>query len=39
MYFDQFKQQLPDSDESETDDWIDSLDSMVAQDGGSGRVS
>ncbi len=33
MYFDQFKHQLPDIDESETDDWIDSLDQVVAQEG------
>ena len=33
MYFDQFKHQLPDIDESETDDWITSLDQVVAQEG------
>ncbi len=33
MYFDQFKHQLPDIDEIETDDWIDSLDQVVAQEG------
>ncbi len=33
MYFDQFKHQLPDIDESETNDWIDSLDQVVAQEG------
>jgi len=33
MYFDQFKHQLPDIDESETDDWIESLDQVVEQEG------
>ena len=29
MYFDEFKHQLPDIDESETDDWMTSLDQVV----------
>ena len=31
--FDQFKQQLPDIDPAETQDWLDSLDAVVAQAG------
>jgi pyruvate dehydrogenase E1 component len=31
--FDQFKQQLPDIDETETAEWLDSLDAVVAQAG------
>ena len=30
MYFDEFKHQLPDIDPTETDDWIASLDQVVA---------
>ncbi len=33
MYFDEFKHQLPDIDESETQDWLDSLDQVVDQEG------
>ena len=33
MYFDQFKHQLPDIDESETDEWLASLDQVVEQEG------
>ena len=33
MYFDEFKHQLPDIDQAETDDWIQSLDQVVAQEG------
>ena len=33
MYFDEFKHQLPDIDESETDDWMTSLDQVVEQEG------
>jgi pyruvate dehydrogenase E1 component len=33
MYFDQFKHQLPDIDTDETDDWLASLDQVVAQEG------
>ena len=33
MYFDDFKHQLPDIDESETRDWLDSLDQVVDQEG------
>jgi len=33
MYFDDFKQQLPDIDEFETRDWLDSLDQVVDQEG------
>jgi len=33
MYFDEFKHQLPDIDPSETDDWMTSLDQVVAQEG------
>ena len=35
MYIDEFKQQLPDLDPAETDDWIESLDQVV---GGEGEV-
>ncbi len=33
MYFDEFKHQLPDIDESETQDWLASLDQVVDQEG------
>ncbi|MFL5647815.1 MAG: pyruvate dehydrogenase (acetyl-transferring), homodimeric type, partial [Chloroflexota bacterium] len=33
MYFDEFKHQLPDIDPDETDDWIASLDQVVADEG------
>jgi pyruvate dehydrogenase E1 component len=33
MYFDEFKHQLPDIDEGETDDWIASLDQVVEDEG------
>ncbi len=33
MYFDQFKHQLPDIDEAETDEWMSSLDQVVEQEG------
>jgi pyruvate dehydrogenase E1 component len=33
MYFDEFKQQLPDIDAAETDDWIHSLDDVVEEEG------
>ncbi len=33
MYFDEFKQQLPDLDEAETADWIGSLDDVVRSEG------
>jgi pyruvate dehydrogenase E1 component len=33
MYFDEFKHQLPDIDELETQDWLDSLDQVVDQEG------
>jgi pyruvate dehydrogenase E1 component len=33
MYFDEFKHQLPDIDEQETTDWIQSLDDVVDQEG------
>jgi pyruvate dehydrogenase E1 component len=33
MYLDEFKHQLPDIDEGETNDWIRSLDDVVAQEG------
>ncbi len=33
MYFDEFKHQLPDIDPAETDDWLTSLDQVVAQEG------
>ena len=33
MYSDDFKQQLPDIDPSETQDWIDSLDQLLDQEG------
>ena len=33
MYFDQFKHQLPDIDPEETEEWIDSLDQVVAEEG------
>ncbi len=35
MYFDEFKHQLPDIDPAETDDWLASLDQVVAQEGES----
>jgi pyruvate dehydrogenase E1 component len=35
MYFDEFKHQLPDIDPAETDDWLSSLDQVVAQEGES----
>ncbi|HEY8870265.1 MAG TPA: pyruvate dehydrogenase (acetyl-transferring), homodimeric type [Candidatus Limnocylindrales bacterium] len=35
MYFDQFKHQLPDIDTAETDEWIQSLDQVVAEEGES----
>ena len=35
MYFDEFKHQLPDIDPAETDDWLNSLDQVVAQEGES----
>ena len=35
MYFDEFKHQLPDIDPAETDDWLTSLDQVVAQEGES----
>jgi pyruvate dehydrogenase E1 component len=37
MYFDEFKHQLPDVDEAETREWLDSLDQVVA-DGGENRA-
>ena len=33
MYFDEFKHQLPDIDPDETEDWLTSLDDVVAQEG------
>ena len=33
MLFDQFKQQLPDIDPAETQDWLDSLDQVQAEEG------
>jgi pyruvate dehydrogenase E1 component len=33
MYFDEFKHQLPDIDPEETEDWLSSLDEVVAQEG------
>jgi pyruvate dehydrogenase E1 component len=33
MYFDEFKHQLPDIDPAETEDWLSSLDQVVAQEG------
>src|SRR5204863_4279277 len=33
MYFDEFKHQLPDIDEPETDDWLRSLDQVVEDEG------
>ena len=33
MYFDQFKHQLPDIDPDETDEWMASLDQVVAEEG------
>jgi pyruvate dehydrogenase E1 component len=33
MYFDEFKHQLPDIDESETSEWLESLDQVVADEG------
>jgi len=33
MYFDEFKQQLPDIDPDETQEWIDSLDGVLDQEG------
>ena len=33
MYFDQFKQQLPDIDPAETQEWLDALDQIHGQDG------
>jgi len=33
MYFDEFKHQLPDIDEAETEEWMASLDQVVAQEG------
>ena len=33
MYFDEFKHQLPDIDPSETEDWLASLDQVVADEG------
>src|SRR6187551_2153586 len=33
MYFDEFKHQLPDIDPDETDDWMASLDQVVAEEG------
>ena len=35
MTFDEFKQQLPDIDEAETQEWLDSFDQLVAQEGES----
>ncbi|MED5464653.1 MAG: hypothetical protein VX699_08380, partial [Myxococcota bacterium] len=32
--FDQFKSQLPDMDVDETDEWLESLEALVATDGG-----
>jgi len=33
MYFDEFKQQLPDIDEAETQEWLESLDQVVRDEG------
>jgi len=33
MYFDEFKHQLPDIDPSETQEWLDSLDQVVDDEG------
>jgi len=33
MYFDEFKQQLPDIDQAETQEWLDSLSDVVGQEG------
>jgi pyruvate dehydrogenase E1 component len=33
MYFDEFKQQLPDIDERETAEWLESLDQVVGEEG------
>ncbi|HVA85996.1 MAG TPA: pyruvate dehydrogenase (acetyl-transferring), homodimeric type, partial [Candidatus Saccharimonadales bacterium] len=33
MYFDEFKHQLPDIDPAETQEWLDSLDDVVEQEG------
>jgi len=33
MYFDEFKHQLPDIDEAETQEWLDSFDQMLEQEG------
>ena len=33
MYFDQFKQQLPDIDPAETQEWLDALDQIHGQEG------
>jgi pyruvate dehydrogenase E1 component len=33
MYFDEFKHQLPDIDEAETSEWLESLDQVVADEG------
>ena len=33
MYFDDFKHQLPDIDEGETREWLESLDQVVDQEG------
>src|SRR2546422_7866298 len=33
MYFDEFKQQLPDIDPQETDEWLASLDQVVEDEG------
>jgi len=35
MYFDEFKHQLPDIDPAETQEWLDSFDQLVAQEGES----
>ena len=35
MTFDEFKHQLPDIDEAETQEWLDSFDQLVAQEGES----
>ena len=33
MYFDEFKHQLPDIDEAETGEWLDSLEAVVRDEG------
>ena len=33
MYLDEFKQQLPDIDEPETNEWLESLDQVVEEEG------